>query len=443
MKRHKFFAVFLLFSLAALLVVGVGGTAAQDGSNVYVLVVDDFGGHMRELTQVVLNSRAYSDLMAPLVQQADGLSAQVDPASIAPIDFGELGGGDQSQQIPPGLENFPIEAASRIVAQQAPGFNRIFERGRQIEGRVSTENCAVIPEGQGFFSTGGASFFSTGGAGWFSTGGAGMSSAPHGDRVMAQLEELKGIVAPDAPITFIPVDTDGFTTSVIMNNISAAISDITVNDPGANIVINMSFAVIPCTQVGSLAAYDAMMSQFDPQTEEDLAALQAFFAAVVTSGVYEQPLNSGDGLLNFISQSCPEGGAESGGCEISGAGIVIAIAAAGNAGENFPYAPAQWGGIVSVSASDEDALFVSSAALASYSNHGGVMLPGIWNSLANGTTDVGTSFAAPRYSFMMALLLAGIDNDFCGTGSQVLPALPDIWSANPPVSPSVTNDTIC
>lgn len=436
-----------LFILCIVMVVGMGRVIAQNSPNVYILVVDDFGNHMRALTETVLETQAFRTSLTPLIQEADRISERIDIQSLEGISLENLSNAsERRQQIPEVLGEFPIERINAQIARNAPSFNRLFERSNLIEGNIAEENCAVIPEGQGFFSTGGASFFSTGGAGWFSTGGAGFSNAPHGERVMAQLEELKAEFAPDAPITIVAVDTAGFTTSVIMQNIASAINEIAEKDPGAHIVINMSFAVIPCENVGSLAAYDAAMSQFDPQTEEDLAALQAFFAAVLVSGTYQAPLHADDQLISFITDICPQTAVRSARatantCQTRGVGSIIAVAAAGNSGEPFPYAPAQWAGIVSVSASDDNADFVTTEPRASYSNEGGVMLPGTWESTVHNTTDVGTSFAAPRYSFMMALLLIGMNNDFCATGSQVQPSLPDIWT--PQSTPPNPNDTIC
>lgn len=439
-----------LFILCIVMAVGMGRVIAQDSPHVYILVVDDFGNHMRALTESVLETQAFRNSLAPLIEEADRISERIDIQRLEGISLENLSNfSERQQQIPDVLGEFPIERINAQIARNAPSFNRLFERNRLIAGSITEENCAVIPEGQGFFSTGGASFFSTGGAGWFSTGGAGFSNAPHGERVMAQLEELKAEFAPDAPITMVAVDTEGFTTSVIMQNIASAINEIAEKDPGAHIVINMSFAVIPCENVGSLAAYDAAMSQFDPQTEEDLAALQAFFAAVLVSGTYQAPLHGDDALISFITDICPQAAqaalrtarATANPCQSRGVGSIIAVAAAGNSGEPFPYAPAQWAGIVSVSASEDSADFVTTEPRASYSNEGGVMLPGTWESTVHNTTDVGTSFAAPRYSFMMALLLAGIDNDFCATGAQVQPSLPDVWT--PQSTPPNPNDTIC
>ena len=76
---------------------------------------------------------------------------------------------------------------------------------------------------------------------------------------------------------------------------------------------------------------------------------------------------------------------------------VISVGAAGNSGIEFPFAPALWKGVTSISSLD-----------AKYSNHGEVAMPGEHPSQKgedSGKPIHGTSFAAPRFSLRAAQYL--------------------------------------
>ncbi len=463
-------SLWLMLCVVALMCVPLSATAQV--SSVYILIVDDFSGHMLEVVDAITASPVYTDVLRPIVDQVAAEAAE--GAGLPFQEQGATGSGGESSlegQAPavPTLD-LPYESFRSQIANANQSINAVIQERGLVNGEIEENNCAVIPEGEsifstggaGLFSTGGASIFSTGGAGLFSTGGAGagsLAAQPHGVRVRTQLEELRDQYAPDAPIQLVEIDTEGFTTSTILTRIQDEIAAITSRDPGANIVINMSFAVVPCTTLGTLAAYDAMMREFDPQTAEDLAALQALFDSLIGTGVYSESVDTNDDMFGFLNEICPDANtltfagmgrqaaavmAESRGanCQFANSGTIIPVAAAGNAGEAFPYYPAAWASIVSVSASLDSDPFIASSGLAPYSNTGRILLPGDWV-FQDGTQERGTSFAAPRYSFLMALNLLGINNDFCGTGSQIGPALPDFWGTVPPVTPPTINDDIC
>ncbi len=151
--------------------------------------------------------------------------------------------------------------------------------------------------------------------------------------------------------------------------------------------------------------------------------MQAVFDELLATGVFNSPLRSNDQLQSLVAEKCNSGRTT---CT-NGSNPIIMVAAAGNSSEPFPFFPAAWGGIVSVSASDDATGFVVSKPLASYSNEGAVMMPGRWNK------ELGTSFAAPRYSFAMALMLAGSRPKDCRANPS--PALPDDWLTSPPTTP--------
>lgn len=425
-----------------LLVIFLQPISAQD-TPVYIVIVDDFNGNMRQIVDRITRLTEYRNILLPLALEADRTGAREIGTYEVPtnLDGAERPApqGDPTPQPP--LGEITIPNLRSEVSRAASGINRVLRSERLITGlgNIDTENCAVTAEGESIFSTGGASIFSTGGASIFSTGGAGFSTQPHGVRVEALVNELIAQYAPDAQIIVRRVDTAGFTTSVILDRLQRELAAISNLSPGADVVVNMSFAVVPCTSIGTLAAYDAMMRQLDPTVAGDMAALQAFFDEIVASGVLTAPLNAGDVMNGFLTQNC---NASERRCSYSSLGDVIPVAASGNAGAAYPYFPAAWSSVVAVSASMDDAdPFVASAGLAPYSNAGTVMMPGTWVTAT--ATEIGTSFAAPRYSFLMALYLLGRDNDFCHTGSPVMPSLPGQWGISPPSAPATPNDSIC
>lgn len=95
---------------------------------------------------------------------------------------------------------------------------------------------------------------------------------------------------------------------------------------------------------------------------------------------------------------------------------VISIGAAGNSQQTFPYAPALWDSVVSVSGSDCEC----ADEPAFYSNHGEIMLDGR-HPVEGGV--VGTSYAAPRLSVEAAMyLLRGWANP-CPFDRAIFPVL--------------------
>ncbi|MDX2161017.1 MAG: S8 family serine peptidase [bacterium] len=443
-------SAFLLSLMLAFIVSTPASVSAQQQTPVYILVVDDFGGNMRRLVDRVVQLPAYADTLRPLRNRARQLGAErYGNRRINSNTRLNLILPQQAQTAEP-IRGVNLPGARLEVARASRSINTILRAEGFVSGGRSLEqdNCAIIPEGEGTFTTGGAgtfttsgaSTFTTGGAGTFTTGGAGFVSTPHGVRVESLLNDLKARYAPNAPIIVRRVDTEGFTTSVIINRITGVMRDIQRESPGAHIVINMSFAVVPCTTLGTLAAYDALMRELDPTVAADMAALQTFFNELVGSGLYDtQPLAQ-DAVESFLVQNCDPARRA---CRYSGmTGTIIPVAAAGNEGESFPYYPAAWPSVVSVSASTDAVDFVAAGPLAPYSNAGGVMMPGTWESTSG--IELGTSFAAPRYSFLMALRLAGMNNNFCTPpGASIPPALPDAWGIAPPSTPAVVNGNVC
>ncbi|MFN8530477.1 MAG: hypothetical protein U0670_17885 [Anaerolineae bacterium] len=468
MHRFVRFVTLALIILVTLLLIPLVSTMAQGTTStppVYILVVDDFGGNMRRLVNRVTQLDTYRNVLTPIITQARDAGRQTYGSGriLSNLRRDELptpvptsAAGSTATPIPP-IRPIRVSNLRAQAARAGLMINNILRTENFVTGNrtLDQDNCTIIPEGESAFTTGGASAFTTGGAsafttggasgfttggaGGFTTGGAGFSTQPHGVRVQALLNELLTQHGNGANIIIQPIDIEGFSTSVILDRIQTAIGQIAVRSPGASIVINMSFAVVPCTSLGTLAAYDAMMSQLDPSIAGDMAALQSFFDEMTASGVYTAQPSTNDPLSSFIRSNCD---ANQRRCQYANVNTIIPVAASGNDAAHYPYYPAAWSSVVAVSASADAEAFVSNSALAAYSNWGGVMMPGTWVT-ATGSVEIGTSFAAPRYSFLMAMGLAGASNDVCNSGSALVPALPNIWGLNPPTIPANVNHPIC
>ncbi len=210
--------------------------SAQRGGSVYILVVDDFGDHFSALSKTIRNNASATGILRSQI-------ARIQNESRSNRNSNNSSSSRGSRATPPPTSTpAPLQTDLAQTARSAVT--------EAVQGNPDTQNCGVVTEGQGFFATGGTSFFATGGTGFFATGGTGPTSAiPHGLRIVAELTDIQKQYK-DAPIQIVPVDTQGFSTSVIADNITQKINQIVARDPNAKFVINMSFAVIPCELVG-------------------------------------------------------------------------------------------------------------------------------------------------------------------------------------------------
>ena len=413
--------LWLILGLSLLLVLAplafVAPVTAQGNSNrdntkrVYILVVDDFGDHFAQLSNRLRGNAATLNQIRSAVQQLPRRN-----------NGNGNGNGNSRNQGQPTATPLPqvsqLRQNLRQQARQAVADS--------VQGNIDQENCSVVPEGQSFFATSGTSFFATSGTGFFATSGTGAQAAqtPHGVRVSTELQELVKKYGGQNKIDIVPVDTDGYTTSLIADRINQTITQLSARSPNASFVVNMSFAVVPCAALADLAVYDALMHQADADLAGDLDAMQAIFASMMSSGVFNQSLTSNDNLQGFVTTKCNRRSV----CT-SGTSQVIMVAASGNSGASFPFYPAAWSGVQSVSASMDSDDFIASGALAPYSNFGTIMMPGVWGK------EMGTSFAAPRYSFAMALYLLNHQDT---TGCPALVPVPAVdWLTAPPAPPNL------
>ncbi len=152
--------------------------------------------------------------------------------------------------------------------------------------------------------------------------GGGMSS--HGVQIMELLDEL-AMIFPNSDIGIFDVPVVDYQVEMIIQELENTISDIQAD----YYIVNMSFAIIPCSAYGNLAQWiETMETVQDAQVWE--AARQAFIREYIT----EIPTlaNSTDGSPNWPIQD-----------------NVFFVASAGNFGLDFPTWPAAWPFVISVS----------------------------------------------------------------------------------------------
>jgi hypothetical protein len=192
------------------------------------------------------------------------------------------------------------------------------------------------------------------------------------------------------------VDIGSFEIDQVIHNVQTAISNFVsdlANPIVKRFVINMSFALVPCNDVlqETLRDYrDGVNTDFADLSMNLSALIAATYGSGHTRAVeltYVSDFSDFTKCLSAYSdnRTCGQ-------LELPGDTVIILVGAAGNSGYNFPFAPALWEQVVSVSASD------TAGNKASYSNTGEVMMPGTTSHV----DVVGTSFASPRLALYEA-----------------------------------------
>jgi hypothetical protein len=251
-------------------------------------------------------------------------------------------------------------------------------------------------------------------------------------------------------IILVAVDTEGFSTETIAPRIERTVS--LFNDPDETsllaqewdikgeikprgFVLNMSFAIVPCdpgTDKATDQLYNDYRSYID--SEPELESLRKELASLVdpTTGLFLDQAKARESLLygpTFgpfrmyeayvknpdFSESVKDGFSGEDplfkllqdykdGLRLTGeGGFVISVGAAGNSHFNFPFAPALWDSVVSVSSLGTDD--VNKAA---YSNSGEVAMDGVFALDAIKIDQVpieGTTFAVSKLSLLAARYL--------------------------------------
>ena len=319
------------------------------------------------------------------------------------------------------------------------------------------------------FVTEGASVFVTEGASVFVTEGAAMSSQPHGERVQREFEELLALPpARQLDIKWETLDVQGFAFPAVAQKLDQRINAIREKNPNMRIVVNMSFAIVPCDRVTDIAAYTRLLREFvveEGGNPNDPWAFEQVLKALYQEDVFHaKPV--GDGT--FYSEFCPDG-KDFAACVEYPPGdenipsmdrTLIFVGASGNGikdengkslGVEYPFYPAAWREVIAVSANnDSDHLALAQLPRADYSNTGRIMMagswlpdPAFWPSGLVQDWQYGTSFAAPRYSFIVALYLTGSQDGGVGCEPDVIPPPADSFDwlvAPPPTSPIDKNN---
>ncbi|MBK9125543.1 MAG: hypothetical protein IPM16_20790 [Chloroflexi bacterium] len=338
------------------------------------------------------------------------------------------------------------ETQVQIQAMLMLCFSDIESIAEEHGGGLSEgETCAVhLPE------------FGVDGTGNYTITGAGPGAPhPHGEIVNAAILNAVAAYAPDKleisslavpedyfigafdtslsdilGIEVIHVDVQSYDLDVINQQIAGYLDGTTRPELGdIPWIVNASFAVVPCSEIATLEAYTDALFALDALIDDANPAKIVVFQHVVKTVTERVKIatEAGGNLCGaFVDGSNvfvnPD--AESGSCGylkelISQANVFIA--AAGNAGLEYPFYPASEPAVVSVSATAEDVPFLAfqkalncvtdSDGNPLCSNWGEVLMPG--QVTYQGDTYFGTSFAAPRLSLRLAVYLARFGANEC------------------------------
>jgi hypothetical protein len=305
-----------------------------------------------------------------------------------------------------------------------------------LQGLMKDKNCVFTPDGQTHFSSSGVLHYASDGANW------GLLSLPgvsHGDLVMGDLKALVNKRGLQEKVCTVPVATTGYTSYAVTQGIKEAMAKL--EEAGVSqFVLNMSFVIRPCE--ADLINYDNYVDQLGKTewrdvrglvtglandaagtepTEDPTAIGRLLFAYrpefaparlwawsggdnPILPDVRYQPDNSQDPVIRFLNTDLPE--------EATKGRRVISVAAAGNSKRPFPFAPAAWDSVLSITA--EPASDKRPGLSSAYANAGEVMLSGKYaynvpegsrfngNDVSGELTLYGTSFAAPEFSVWAA-----------------------------------------
>jgi len=266
----------------------------------------------------------------------------------------------------------------------------------------------------------------------------------HGSLVLHQLRELAAAALPDFStysgtnpyidndpyfkfhdrkghyLMIQAVDVAGLDTDYVAQRIRKAIDFIGGNGVIGfrHLVINMSFAVVPCAVVSDAAASGST---------RDIPNFEAYVAALASAnGIGVQYLDqlgqlvstpvslADEPLFDYLDCPLPMGAGEDKRCDGKGTDLydeptvtsMVHVAAAGNFGNDYALYPAAWPTVVSVASLDAVGSGYG-AARSSFSNAGTVSAPGnmfaLTSSQGRTVAYAGTSFAAPVVSLFAAL----------------------------------------
>lgn len=383
-----------------------------------IIIVDDFEGQLAGFIGALKEEKggdAFSNAAAALIESGMPIKGDESSASLKAVK-------DQLNI----LYDEYIETATNLMAESLGGVE------------ASETNCAIMTEGSGFFDIEGSGFFDIEGSGFFDiegSGGVTVADVAHGKRVAAEFAYLDEKYGSQVTIDFERVDISGFNMAEISKQIALKIAEIRRDDPERPIVVNMSFALVPCESVPTIAIYAALIGEFDPGAEEQLAWMRETFRAILDTGILRQDL-AGETTFDATMCAVSEEAREVGMCDPNDEKTppIIFVAASGNGvhveppeqrvGEEYPFYPAAFKEVIAISGNEDESDFLTKPPKAIWSNDGLILMPGLWNwvnrELNIDRMEMGTSFAAPRYSYMMALYLTNAPEDIgCGAKGAI------------------------
>lgn len=244
------------------------------------------------------------------------------------------------------------------------------------------------------------------------------------------IEYLINVKSIGESIRVIEVDTDSFLLSTINQRIDDTLQAIALSPSNQYVVINASFAVVPCERIPELAVIEGLIRSLrargEFQAASDIVKLTALigkFSSLLAVSVEET--SSACSIPNQVQKLPTSKYVQGGNCtsfQTSISGADLFVAAAGNSGLDFSFYPASDPNAISVSATEENLPFFTIATdrichgvNPPYdrlcSNQGEVLMPGLVQRM--GETYFGTSFAAPRLSLRLAVYIAHNQGDVC------------------------------
>ncbi len=288
------------------------------------------------------------------------------------------------------------------------------------------DTCVMSSETQGYAVRGAG--YAVRGAGYAVRGASAAENEDaltHGQVVVQQIEETLEDLghADDTNITIVEVNISSGDDMVAVNAIQSAIN----SSNSDFIILNMSFAFVPCE---FLEAMEAFGGEFlDANEAGQLNQYRGIFQRAVT--FYDNqvfPVNS-----NKFTNSTDLHPLQD---VFEANSNVIPIASSGNFGLDYPFWPAAFVEVTSVSASngvgfdasmpwvdkgqgkDEPLLSVQGNGNNQdrISNYGEVMIPGEYE-VEPGAWIIGTSFAAPRLSALTAIYVSNVGSGYCKTSA--------------------------
>lgn len=445
-----------------------GSGQIQGGTQypVTIIIIDDFSRPLMSLVERVAppDSKAAGDFRAAAEQVRSLSRDKGEDGEYLRGQVSELMGSLKAE-----VAETVLSSEEMNLGERAAGDTNCAVTPEGTAAFVTEGTAAFVTEGTGAFVTEGTTAFVTEGTTAFVTEGTSLWDQPHGQRIQLEFEEMLRLPeAQGLDIRVRVLEADGFVFPELAAKLDQMVAEVRAEDPNMRIVVNMSFAMVPCEKVTDIVAYTRLLREFViEEGGSDPTPFSEVIGALYAEDVFHTPLK-GEGT--FQSEFCP--GDEPSAFAIC-AGLeeqaevqrtIYFVGASGNGlrdesgtliGVDFPFFPAAWGEVIAISANnDSEHLKEAAAPRAEYSNAGRIIMGGTWPPDPATWTAVpdsldqfpqaGTSFAAPRYSFIVALYLAGAQGIDVGCGPDVIPppADPVDWLAAPP-PPDKTDQGHC